>query len=153
MACYLARPLCLWMALLVSMQKSLLCQVNYVKFYTSFLTAAVIQRFRLDEANGLVFWLAHCHLLCHHNITPYLIKRLRDSTNQNALFDQSSASAAFGFACVAGGRGGWQRGLEPSLHDRPSWEIRPSETEYKFSLKTNMAENAEMEERLIFARF
>ena len=44
-----------------------------------------------------------------------------------------------------GWRGGWQRGLEPSLHDRQ--EIRPSETEYKFSLKTNMAENAEMEGR------
>ena len=44
-------------------------------------------------------------------------------------------------------RGGWQRGLEPSLHDRPSYEIRPSETEYKFSLKTNMAENADMEGR------
>ena len=44
-------------------------------------------------------------------------------------------------------RGGWQRGLEPSLHDRPSKEIRPSETEYKFSLKTNMAEDGEMEGR------
>ena len=30
--------------------------------------------------------------------------------------------------------------LEPSLHDRPR-EIWPSETEYKFSFKTNMAEN------------
>ena len=27
-------------------------------------------------------------------------------------------------------RGGWQRGLEPSLHDRPSKEIWPSRTEY-----------------------
>ena len=43
--------------------------------------------------------------------------------------------------------GGWQRGLEPSLHDRPSEEIRPSGTEDKFSLKTNMAEDADMEGR------
>ena len=27
-------------------------------------------------------------------------------------------------------RGGWQRGLEPSLHDRPSKEIWPSRTVY-----------------------
>ena len=43
--------------------------------------------------------------------------------------------------------GGWQRGLEPSLHDRPSKEIWPSETEYQFFLTTNMAENADMEGR------
>ena len=42
-------------------------------------------------------------------------------------------------------RGGWQRGLEPSLHDRTSQEIWPSETEYQLSFKTNMAENANME--------
>ena len=32
-------------------------------------------------------------------------------------------------------RGGWQRGLEPSLDDRPSYEIWPSETEYHFPSK------------------
>ena len=32
-------------------------------------------------------------------------------------------------------QGGWQRGLEPSLHDRPSQEIWPSETEYRFPSK------------------
>ena len=47
-------------------------------------------------------------------------------------------------------RRGWQRGLEPSLHDRPSWEIWPRETEYQFSFKTSMAENADMDGQLVF---
>ena len=33
------------------------------------------------------------------------------------------------------GQGGWLRGLEPSLHDRPSLEIWPSETEYHLPSK------------------
>ena len=58
----------------------------------------------------------------------------------------------------AGGGGGggssWHRGLERSLHDRrPSEEIWRSETEYKFSFKTIMAENADMEGRRVFALF
>ena len=32
-------------------------------------------------------------------------------------------------------KGGWQRGLEPSLHDRPSKEIWPSKTVYEFYFK------------------
>ena len=38
-------------------------------------------------------------------------------------------------------RRGWQRGLEPSLHDRLSYEIWPSESEYQISFHTNMADN------------
>ena len=45
------------------------------------------------------------------------------------------------------GRGGCWRSLEPSLHDRPSYEIWPSETGYQFSFKANMAEEAVMEGR------
>ena len=37
--------------------------------------------------------------------------------------------------CFSRAQGGWQRGLEPSLHDRPSQEIWPSETEYHFPSK------------------
>ena len=33
---------------------------------------------------------------------------------------------------MIGGGGGWQRGLEPSLHDCPSKEIWPSRTVYEF---------------------
>ena len=55
------------------------------------------------------------------------------------------------------GRGGWQRGLEPTLHDRPliSPQLRNlSEWDWvPFSFKTNMAENADMEGRWVFARF
>ena len=46
MACYLVTPLCLWMAL---------SHFEQTDYYPAalFLTAAVIQRFRLDEANDL----------------------------------------------------------------------------------------------------
>ena len=50
-------------------------------------------------------------------------------------------------------QGGWQRGLEPSLHDRPSQEIWPSETEYRFPSKQIWRRIQTMEGRRGFARF
>ena len=50
---------------------------------------------------------------------------------------------------LRGFRGGWQRGLEPSLHDRPSQEIWPGETDSStiFPSKLNMTGNVDMEGR------
>ena len=46
-----------------------------------------------------------------------------------------------------GSRGGWQRGLEPSLRDHPSKEIWPSRTVYEFySNKHGGGEEGELAE-------
>ena len=51
-------------------------------------------------------------------------------------------------------KGGWQGGLEPSLHDRPSWEIWPCETEYHLPSKQIWrGMQIDIEGRFVFARF
>ena len=78
---------------------------------------------------------------CSNNLKQHSTEFTREPCTQ---INSETPRLTKGVNYARGGYSSWQRGLERSLHDR-----RPN----KFSFKTIMAENADMEGRRLFALF